>query len=233
MRFTSALLNDIRYQFKYGFYMLYTVISAIYVGALLLCPNEYRSKAASIVILTDPAMLGMFFIGGIWLLEKEEGLHRFWKISPLRPIEYIVSKAISLSLISTVAAVIIALAGVGRGISLIQLAAGVFFGAFVFNIIGLITASYASSVNRYMIIATPPALLLSTPPVLAAFGISHPLFDAVPGMALWRIISDSIGMPVKSGIVHWAILLLWALLALLFAQKRIPQAMLTEAGEQA
>ncbi len=111
MRFLSALVNDIRYQIKYGFYFLYVFFSVIYIAILFLCPAEYRKAVASIIVLTDPAMLGSVFIGAIWLLEKGEGLHSYWGISPLRPIEYILSKAMSLAIISTISADLIVIFG--------------------------------------------------------------------------------------------------------------------------
>ena len=104
MRFFHALKNDIRFQIKYGFYFLYAFFSGVYIAVLLLIPSQYKIMAASLIILTDPAMLGVFFTGGIWLLEKGEGLHRFWSASPLRPCEYILSKSISLAILSTISA---------------------------------------------------------------------------------------------------------------------------------
>ena len=124
MRFLSALKNDIRFQVKYGFYFLYAFFSAVYIGVLAMVPPAYRDAVAALVILTDPAMLGIFFIGGIWLLERGEGLHRFWCVSPLRPVEYVLSKAVSLAVLSTVSADLIALVSLGRGVHLAGLSLG-------------------------------------------------------------------------------------------------------------
>ena len=109
MRLLNALKNDIRFQIKYGFYFLYAFFSAVYIAVLLITPREYKSITASLIILTDPAMLGLFFMGGIWLLEKGEGLHGFWSVSPLRPVEYVWSKSVSLAVLSTVSADLIVL----------------------------------------------------------------------------------------------------------------------------
>lgn len=232
MRFLSALVNDIRYQIKYGFYFLYAVISVIYVAVLFVVPADYRKAVASIIILTDPAMLGMFFIGGIWLLEKGEGLHRFWAISPLRELEYIVSKAISLSIISALSANLIVLIALRKAANYLLLSVSVLIGSFVFTTIGLTIASYARSVNHYMLIGTPPAILLSLPPILAAFGISHPALEILPGTALWRAIGFSIGMADNTGVWLWIILAFWLGAALILANARIPAALQTEEGEK-
>jgi len=233
MRFLSALTNDICYQVKYGFYFLYVFITAIYVAILFVVPAEYKKVVASIIILTDPAMLGTFFIGGIWLLEKGEGLHGFLGISPLRPMEYILSKAVSLSVISTLAADLIVLFGLREQANYLALSVSVFVGSMVFTSFGLLIASYARSVNHYMILVTPIEIFISLPPILAAFGLSLPIFDVLPGVALWRIIGHSIGMNGGKTIWLYLILALWLGIALLLTTKRIPAAMQTEGGEKA
>ncbi len=232
MRYFAALVGDIQYQVKYGFYFLYTFISAIYVVILLVCPLEYRKIVASVIILTDPAMLGAFFIGGIWLLEKGEGLHSFWGISPLRPVEYVLSKAVSLALISTLAANAIAFAGLRENTNYLLLSFGTFIGAMIFTLIGLLLASYARSVNHYMLIATLPLTVLLTPPIVAAFGISVPILDLTPGMVLWHVICHSIEL--TDTIDNWLfiIMLVWLVIVTTLANKRIPLAMQIEGGEK-
>ncbi len=233
MRCLTALMGDIRYQMKYGFYFLYAFISAIYVVVLFLCPFEYRRIVASVIILTDPAMLGAFFIGGIWLLEKGEGLHSFWGISPLKPIEYVLSKAVSLAIISTLAANVIAFAGLKENTNYLLLSFGTLFGAMLFTLIGLLIASYARSVNHYMLIASLPLIVLITPPVVAAFGLSTPILDITPGMALWRVIALSLGL--SDGAYGWLLItmLVWFVIVTILATKRIPIAMQMEGGEKA
>lgn len=225
------LCNDIRYQLKYGFYFLYAFISAVYAVVLFLCPVAYRKAVASVIILTDPAMLGAFFIGGIWLLEKGEGLHGFWEVSPLKPIEYIFSKAVSLGIISTLAAGVIAFVGIGIEANYFILLISIFVGAMVFTLIGLLLASYARSVNHYMLIATFPLTILLAPPIFAAFGISTPVLDLTPGMALWRIISYSIGYSNIANYWLFLVLFVWLIIFLVITNKRIPLAMQLGGGE--
>lgn len=233
MRYLTALVGDIRYQVKYGFYFLYAFISAVYVIVLFLCPFEYRKAVASVIILTDPAMLGAFFIGGIWLLEKGEGLHSFWEVSPLKPMEYVLSKAVSLAIISTLAANVIAFAGLRAHVNYLTLSIGIFVGAMVFTLIGLLLASYALSVNHYMLIATLPLTVLLTPPIVAVFGISVPILDLTPGMALWHIIKHSIELSDVANIWSFIIMLVWLGIGVILASKRIPIAMQIKGGEKA
>jgi fluoroquinolone transport system permease protein len=232
MRFLSMLGNDIRYQFKYGFYFLYAFFSIIYILVLNLCPTEHRSMVASIIVLTDPAMLGAFFIGGIWLLEKSEGLHSYWGISPIRPIEYILSKAVSLAMISTISADLIVILGLHAAVNYFALSLGIFAGAMIFTIIGLIAASYARSVNQYMLLVSPILVMITLPPILAAFGITHPALGISPAAALWYMIGYSIGIADRPEIWMYLVLALWFGLVLLLSKGRIPIAMQMEGRDK-
>lgn len=228
MRFLSAFFNDVRYQLKYGLYLIYAFISAIYIGILFLCPLEHKKIIASIIILTDPATLGVFFIGGIWLLEKNEGLHKFIAISPMRPIEYILSKAVSLACISTLSTLIIVSIGLIKNIDYPLFIVSIFLGSMLFTVIGLIIASYCNSVNHYLIIMTSPAVVLILPTVLVVLGLYNPILDIFPGTALWRIISCSMGLANIETIWLFICLFLWLGLAFYIANIRIPNAMQME-----
>ena len=70
MRLRSLILWDIRFQARYGFYFLYAVLTAIYVAVLSAVPEGGREKATAILIFSDPASMGLFFMGAIVLLEK-------------------------------------------------------------------------------------------------------------------------------------------------------------------
>jgi fluoroquinolone transport system permease protein len=195
-------------------------------------PPEYKKTAASIIILSDPSMLGCFFIGGIWLLEKSEGLHKFWETSPLRSLEYVLSKALSLAFISTLVAALIALIGLKSDVNYIVLSFSVFAGSMVFTVIGLIAATYARSVNHYMLLITPVLTVMITPPILAAFGIVHPAFAISPGTALWHFIIFSVGGTSAVGVWAYLMLLIWLGFMLYFANRRIPAAMQAEGGDK-
>lgn len=233
MRFLNALINDIRYQIKYGFYFLYAFFSGVYITVLILTPPEYKNMVGALIILTDPAMLGIFFIGGIWLLEKGEGLHRFWSISPLRTIEYLLAKSISLAFLSAISAGLIVLIGLGPMVHLAYLSFSTLIGAVVFNLIGLIAASYARSVNQYVIIAAIPSFLLIIPPALTVFGIVHPLLEIFPGTALLHMLVNSIDSTDNRNVWSVAVLIFWLIILLFTADKRIGAVFRSEGGEGA
>jgi fluoroquinolone transport system permease protein len=231
MRMEATIKNDIRYQMKYGFYFLYLFITVIYIGVILLVPARYQDLTASIVMISDPAMLGFFFIGGIWLLERGEGLHRFFVISPLKPIEYILAKAVSLGLLSTGSVLAIMLIGVRDVKAYPVILFSVFIGSMIFTILGMTVATYARTVNHYLLISIPAEMFIVLPAALTAFGIHHPVLEFLPGTMLWRLITRTYEAP---GALPWWMLILgllvWLGISVDLAMHRIPAALLEEGG---
>jgi len=109
MRFLQALKQDIRYQFRNGFYYVYLFVSIIYIAILFKLPNEIQGIVTAMVIFSDPAMLGFFFIGAIILLEKEENIFEALFITPLRVKEFIGARIFSLTAISLLTSFLIAI----------------------------------------------------------------------------------------------------------------------------
>lgn len=229
MRFFHVLINDIRYQSKYGFYTIYAFMTVLYLGILALVPSEYKSVAASIILLTDPAALGFFFIGGVWLLEKGEGVHSYYSISPLRPLEYCIAKVLSLSLISTLTGILIAALGVPTSVNYMLLALGLLLGSGFFTLAGLFIATFAKSVNHYMIIGVIPGTVLIAPAIMSALGIGHFLLELLPASILWRVIENALkGQPLK--ISYFVGLVIWLIVAAFIVNLRIPHALQMEGG---
>lgn len=228
-----TIKKDILYQMKYGFYLLYFFMTVIYIGILLLLPEHFKEIGASIIILADPAMLGFFFIGGIWLLEKGEGVHKFYSISPLKPIEYILSKAFSLSIISTFSALGILLLSANTTVDYPLMLFTVFTGSMTFTLFGLSIATFARSVNNYMLISVPVEILIVLPPILNAFGIRHAILGILPGTILLKAISTSIKTSGSVLLPNCLIsMILWLGVSIIIALLRIPAALQSDGGER-
>jgi hypothetical protein len=115
MRMKNLIKGDIGFQFKYGFYFVYAVFTLFYILLLLVIPTNIRKEVGTLLIYTDPAAMGLFFMGAIVLLEKSLRVLNSIAVSPVKVVEYIWSKAISLGIIATAVAVLIsAVCGVGN-----------------------------------------------------------------------------------------------------------------------
>ena len=212
--------GDMCYQFKYGFYFLYLVISAFYIAVLLLLPPGVRQLGAALIIWSDPAGLGFFFIGGIILLEKGEGLHSYFSILPVTTGEYLWSKVLSLSVISTLTGLVIASVGLRGEVGYLFLVSGLLAGSALFTLFGLAVGSVSRSVNHYMALGVPVGIVLLGPSFLPVLGVSHPLLELLPATLLLRALYAAAGLAVPySEPLALAGLLLWLVPSYWLAQR--------------
>ena len=62
MRFKTLLLWDMKFQARYGFYLLYGFLTVFYIVLLFSLPLSWKENAAAILIYSDPAAMGLYFI---------------------------------------------------------------------------------------------------------------------------------------------------------------------------
>lgn len=71
MRLGRLICGDIHFQWKYGFYFIYFILTVLYVCGIAALTGHWKTDIASIMIYSDPAAMGLFFMGAIVLLEKK------------------------------------------------------------------------------------------------------------------------------------------------------------------
>lgn len=169
MRLRSLFLLDMGFQAKYGFYFLYGALTVIYIVILLAFPQSWREKAAAILIFSDPASMGLFFMGAIVLLEKSQHTPCAFAVSPVRAAEYVIAKVASLSAISLVVAAILALvAGVDH---LYIVLPGTVISSVLFTLLGMIVATKIVSLNQFILWTVPIEVLAFVPAILHLWGV--------------------------------------------------------------
>ena len=210
MRLWRLTAGDIRFQWKYGFYLLYAIFTAVYLLTLSAVPEGVRRTVATVMIYTDPAAMGLFFMGAILLLEKSQRVNSALAVSPTREGEYMLSKLLSLALIGLMVGGVLAAAGGILNLPLCLLA--VILSSFLCSACGLIAAVHSRSLNQFVLLAVPFELLLCLPPVLLLFGYDSPLLMLHPGAAaVWLIYGDAPSAPLcLLSLTLWCALALFA-----------------------
>ena len=170
MRLKSLFLLDMRFQAKYGFYFLYAVLALIYAIALMAVPESWKEKTAAILIFSDPASMGLFFMGAIVLLEKSQHTPCAFAVSPVRVMEYIIAKVSSLSAISLVVAAILALAAGEDNLHIVLL--GTVISSVIFTLLGIIIATKIISLNQFILWTVPIEVVCFVPAILHLFKIT-------------------------------------------------------------
>lgn len=170
MRLKKLFLLDMHFQAKYGFYFLYAVLTVIYIAVLSALPENWKEKAAAILIFSDPASMGLFFMGAIVLLEKSQHTTCALAVSPVHATEYVIAKVSSLSAISLVVAAILALAADADNLHIVLF--GTFISSVIFTLFGIIVATKITSLNQFILWTVPIEAVCFVPAILHLFKIT-------------------------------------------------------------
>ena len=91
MKLKGLILGDIRQQYKYGFYALYTLFTLVYITVLRILPMPWKELCTTTLIFSDPVLIGLMFMGAIILFEKSEKVMQALAVSPISIHAYILS----------------------------------------------------------------------------------------------------------------------------------------------
>ena len=176
-----AVVWDLRLQLRYQIVTVAAVVTALYAVIFALVPDSTLDRLTVVLIFSDPTTIGFLFVGVLVLFERGAGTLQAVVVTPLSPAQYLWSKAISLTSIAVVCAIVMAAVG-QRGfdfnIPLVVVATALTSVLLVF--IGFCAVVRVRSVNAYLIIV-PLFLLPLTVPLLPALGLlDSPVFYAIP-----------------------------------------------------
>lgn len=196
MRLLHAVWADMRFQIKQGFYLVYVMITIMYLIILSFLPPDALSIALPLVVYSDPSVLGLFFIGGIVMLEKVQGVLSVLVVSPLRTVEYILSKVISLAFVSVLAAFAITGFSQSENVNWLLLFLSTVLTSAIFTMCGIMINAGCQTVNQYML-KTIPYMLLFVLPCFSLIGFPYSwIFTLIPSVAALRLMLGAyLGIP--------------------------------------
>lgn len=196
MRLLHAVWADMRFQIKQGFYLVYVMITIMYLIILSFLPPDALSIALPLVVYSDPSVLGLFFIGGIVMLEKVQGVLSVLVVSPLRTVEYILAKVISLAFVSVLAAFAITGFSHSESVNWFLLFVSTVLTSGLFTMSGIMINADCQTVNQYML-KTIPYMLLFVLPCFTLIGFPYSwVFSIVPSVAALRLMLGAyMGIP--------------------------------------
>ncbi|MCX7773015.1 MAG: ABC transporter permease [Clostridia bacterium] len=189
MRFKNALKADMTFQFRQGFYWVYLFLTLIYLVVMAKLPDgELKSYAIPFVVYSDPSIVGFFFIGGIVMLEKLQGVLKYLGVTPLAAREYLLSKALSLSLVSLAAGGLITAVTYRGSVNVVLLVMGILLSSTFFTLYGFLVAARARTINQYFIKMVPYMLLIVLPCLFLLVSKDSILLDFLPPIAGVRLV---------------------------------------------
>lgn len=203
-RLLTLLRHDIRLQWRHGFYAVYIGLTAMYVLVLRMLPDPVRDRAFTLVLFSDPAMIGFYFVGGSVLLERDQRTIESLFVTPVRTRDYLLSKVLSLTMIALLSSTLIAVGVYGirfHGISLLLV---VSLTSMVFTLFGLTLVSIARSLNHYFLLSAA-YMTLFVIPFASWFGVVpfwvSAAFPTMPALALL----DWIRTPQPTGLIIYGL----------------------------
>ncbi len=230
MRMVAQIRTDISFQYKHGFYLAYVIVSVLYITFLAFIPSSWKETAAVLLIFSDCSFLGSFFVGGIILLEKDQGMIQQLLISPLRISEYILGKALSLSCLATVASTFILFASFGRSLHYTPILVAVFGCSLFATFLGMIIAIKVKSVNQYLLV-TPLFVPIFFLPLANYFSLPAPkLLEWTPSYSTLQLITNGF-QPISYLSFHTFILFSWVLLFFFMVNHQYERTFFKKAGE--
>ncbi|MBD3239569.1 MAG: hypothetical protein GF331_03215 [Chitinivibrionales bacterium] len=205
-RFAALLRHDMVFQFRHGFYYAYLVATLAYIGIIYVLPPVAREKATLLVIFTDTSLLGMFFVGALVLLERDQNTLAPLFVTPVSLLEYLVSKAVSLTAIALLSSltIYVAIQGPDMGVGLVAVA--VTGASLFFTLIGLSIAARSRSVPDYFIRSLGWGLLLCLPMVDYFGVVRSPLFYVLPPQPVLVLLDQSFGVERPAAVLASVVL---------------------------
>lgn len=215
MRLWSLLRGDIRFQYKYGFYFLYLIFSVLYISLIFAFPEAWREKAAILMIFSDPAAMGLYFMGAIVLFEKSERVLDSIAVSPARTYEYMLSKLFSIGMISVIVGFAIGFFSNAVNITM-HFIMGIFLCSCLFSAVGLIIAAKSISLNGFIISTIPAQLIINIPAVAWLFGWKPAWLLLHPGVSTMELFENG-----KHVLLAVIILAFWTLLVTVMTNRTV------------
>lgn len=187
MRMRNLILWDIRFQARYGFYLLYGFLTLLYLVLLLSLPQSWKTNAAAVLIFSDPAAMGLFFMGAIVLLEKSQRVNPAFAVSPLKAIEYVISKVVSLGMIALLVAAVLTWP-VNRS-ALPGILLGTAISSVLFTLLGMIIAVKITSLNQFILATIPFEIIIFIPAVVHLSGNTNAVMKIYPANVCMDLIA--------------------------------------------
>jgi len=233
MRLLRSIGKDIRLQFRHGFYLVYLILSAVYIVALFLSGPELREILHSLFIFADPSTMGYVFVGGIVLLERQEHSLLTVFVTPLTIQEYLWSKVLSINLLSLTASVLITLFVKGFNFNPFLFVWSVTITSPIFTLLGLAITTRFKSLNALLIVTGLVAAFINAP-LIGYFQFYYSsVFEFFPPLASLHLIDMALEHTEWNTLLFLqssGILALWSSVMYLWAHRWFQKYLVSQSG---
>lgn len=153
-RVSSAMRWDITLQWRQGFYYVCVFAAIAWVVFLSQFSKETLQYFLPPFLLLSMNITTYFFVAGLVLFEKGEGVLEGLVVTPLQTKEYLTSKTATLTLLALVENVLIIVLVYGFAFELLPIIAGLVSTAVIYVLIGFVVVARYDSINEYLMPAS-------------------------------------------------------------------------------
>ena len=206
-RFVATLRNDVRLQLRYGFYAAGAFVAAIWIAILSQLPPGGVRVALPAFLFLNGLTTTFFFVAGLVLFEKREGVLAALVVTPLREGEYLAAKVTTLTLLATLEGLVIVLLGWGTELRLGPIVLGSLIVGVLYTLFGFLVVFRYDSINEFLL---PGSLFMAVVqlPVSSSFGVwEAPYFWLWPTKGALLLFQAGFA---PLGAVEWAYALLYS-----------------------
>ena len=190
-RLNATISWDMRLQWRNGFYYAAIAMVVMYLLAFSQIPKDNLVWLLPLMLMGNMVIGTFYFMGGLVLLEKDEGSLEARVITPLRPAEYIAAKVVTLTALSVLESGLIVLVSYGLHVNWLALLAGVMETAVFLCLAGFIIVVRYDSINEYLLPSILYTTLIGLPLVAYLAGWDHWLLYLHPMQATLTLIEGA------------------------------------------
>jgi fluoroquinolone transport system permease protein len=195
-RLAASLWTQVVYQHRNGFYVASMITIAMFVALLAVLPEtlDAATRRVLFAVFTVFAVqiTTFFFVGGVLLLERGEGVLSALAVSPLKTGEFVIARTVTLAALATLetAVIVSALARVEINAALFLAGAGSL--SLLLAFAGVLFFARYGTLNE----ALPPSVLATVGLSLPVLGLAwpSPVWNAHPTYATMQLVGAGFGM---------------------------------------
>lgn len=202
-------------QIRSHLYTATLVTTAFLCSVALLVPWEpLPVELTAILVFTDPAVIGLSFVGGFVLMERGQNTLAALAVTPLSGRTYILAMVASFTLLGALAGTAVAWVATGGRFDAAMLALALLLSNAVAVLVGFALVARARSVNAFLAYLSVAAFLDSLP-LVGYLGFAPALLDRalwlIPSYAMLELFDASVDAEPAGGevVVGIAYLLAW------------------------
>jgi fluoroquinolone transport system permease protein len=137
---------------KYQIITIASVITIFYISLMIFLPVLQMKEISTVIIFSDPSMIGFIFIGVIILFEKSENTISGQLVTPMKIDLFIWSKALALLVPALLMSTGIACVAWKTELQILPFLLTVSILSLMFTFLGIVGVSRVKSFNQYILI---------------------------------------------------------------------------------